>query len=312
MIQIVSIHLNGQCRSRVTGHLPLKPDCGYFRHKKSSVPVLTDWYSLPGLLALENPGIVCWRHQKKNTAAVPYFNRYYTVFTPSRAFCSIWICCNEMGRTTSLESIRSWIASPWDLIAASSSRSSTTLNLQPSYRCTTASQAWITDGSMVNFLVPLQIIMASRISRNAWYLKSAASPFRPFQISIVSSCDILMAAAAAAWNIAPISIELSLGVSTCEVSTSEIRFGHSQEGSISKKWLASTIKDAARCSSFRLASAIIRLTAGAGLRMLSHLAKSSPRWNRCIIVGYCWLKFSKTTSLLRLLLKRRIDSKRYR
>jgi hypothetical protein len=50
---------------QVTDHLPLKPDCGYFRHKKSSVPVLTDWYSLPGLLALENSGIVCGSKNKK-------------------------------------------------------------------------------------------------------------------------------------------------------------------------------------------------------------------------------------------------------
>ena len=91
----------------------------------------------------------------------------------------------------------------------------------------------------------------------------------------------------------------------------EVRFDHSQECSISKKWLASTMKDAARCSSLRLASATIRLTAGAGLRILSHPLKSTPYWNRCTLAGYCWLKFSKTTSLLRLLLNRGIDSKRY-
>lgn len=48
------------------------------------------------------------------------------------------------------------------------------------------------------------------------------------------------------------------GVSNCEVSVSDRSFGHSQAGSseqMSKKWLASMMKQAARCSSLRLANA---------------------------------------------------------
>jgi len=52
---------------------------------------------------------------------------------------------------------------------------------------------------------------------------------------MVSNRGILMAAAAAAWSSASISAGYSPGLSTVVVSTSEVRFGHSQEGSMAKK-----------------------------------------------------------------------------
>lgn len=55
---------------QVTDHLHLLPDCGPFRHKKSSVPVLTDWCYLPDLSATENPGFLCGGKKKEHSSGV--------------------------------------------------------------------------------------------------------------------------------------------------------------------------------------------------------------------------------------------------
>lgn len=102
--------------------------------------------------------------------------------------------------------------------------------------------------------VPLKVITADRSSSARLYLKSIATPLRPFHISIVSRLGIFVAAAAAARSMSSISAKLASGASSREVSARDVKLGHSQEGSrASKKSLASTMNDAERLSSLRLA-----------------------------------------------------------
>jgi len=82
----------------------------------------------------------------------------------------------------------------------------------------------------VNSHVPLQVITESWFSLASWYLKSIASPSRPFHISIISRSGIFMAAAAAARSMLSISIGFSSDASSREVSVSEVKLGYFQEG----------------------------------------------------------------------------------
>jgi hypothetical protein len=172
------------------------------------------------------------------------------------------------------------------LYGALSSRSWTRFNLRPPCWCITAFQAWTTGGSIAKCQVPLHRITAGCNFRGAWYRKSAASPFRPFQISIVSNRGIFIAVDAAARNMASMSVDVSSGVRSFEVRTSDFKLSHFQRGLTSKKWVASMMKDAATCSRLRLVSASILPTFWVGFRRVLHSPKTS-NGDCCIVHVYC-------------------------
>ena len=170
---------------------------------------------------------------------------------------------------TGLDSFKWRMASPRDLIQAPASSNSLTITCPwPPYLSATESQAWITGGRRANSHVPLEVITAARPRSARWYLKSIANHLSPFHISVVLRFGIFKAAAAAARSMSSNSIGLSCGMSSREVSASQVKLGHFQESSrASKKRLASTINDAERCSSVRLALATARLTQEEGIRV---------------------------------------------
>lgn len=84
-------------------------------------------------------------------------------------------------------------------------------------------------GRSVNSQVPFQVKTGGCPPLVTWYLNRAARPFLPFQISMISSFGIFIAAAAAALSKRSILAGLSGGVNNREVSAREVRLGHSQE-----------------------------------------------------------------------------------
>lgn len=103
------------------------------------------------------------------------------------------------------------------------------MDLLPQYLDATDSQSWTRGGCSVNAQVPFQVKTGGCPPPVERYLNRAAKPSRPFQISIISSFGIFIAAAAAALSNLSISDGFLSGVSNCEVSTREVRLGHSQE-----------------------------------------------------------------------------------
>jgi hypothetical protein len=112
--------------------------------------------------------------------------------------------------------------------------------------------------SRVKSHVLLQV-MAARFD---WYLKRAADPFRPFHSSMISRCGILKATSAANLSILAIVAWFAFGANNCEVSVSDVRLVHCQEGLQEEKNDPASIRnDAEKFSSVRLAMAAVRLKA---------------------------------------------------